>query len=252
MAGKGGMLLFLAMRVQAAKKKGKELKESINGYLKSVLRKEQYTPVENENGDIGVKTPKGIKYVPQNVELKDVPDVVQYFKDTIGSPQEFLYEEPPDDVLVKGRFDKKQAALPEYYEGELLPASRVPNIMALKTWIETVKWANMSPIDLRLEYNKHKGTTADTPLNAQQRSALLDSVAYMISRKFWYVGRRSAQETDAQFNERTKHMRPAMGSFSPNDTWKAQTFPYDETYQYSAGEIPELEEKLKGGETIKW
>ena len=55
MAGKGGMLLFLAMRVQAAKKKGKELKESINGYLKSVLRKEQYTPVENENGDIGVK-----------------------------------------------------------------------------------------------------------------------------------------------------------------------------------------------------
>ena len=47
-------------------------------------------------------------------------------------------------------------------------------------------------------------------------------------------------------------MRPAMGSFSPNDTWTSQAFPYDETYQYSAGEIPELEEKLKEGETIKW
>ena len=122
----------------------------------------------------------------------------------------------------------------------------------LKTWIETVKWANMSPIDLRLEYNNLKGTTSDTPLNSVQREALKDSIAYKIARKFWYVGRRSSRETDAQFNERTKHMRPAMGSFSPNDIWTGQTFPYDETYQYTAGHIPEMEQKLKEGETIKW
>ena len=33
MVKKGGIVLFLAMKVQAAKKKGKELKESVNKYL---------------------------------------------------------------------------------------------------------------------------------------------------------------------------------------------------------------------------
>ena len=233
-------------------KSAKGILKRVVNFFKGGLGKEGYTVKFDKEKGVGVQTPKGTEYVPEGINV-DLPiDIVAYFKRTLKPAQEFLYEEPPDDVLVKGRFDKKQESLPEYYEGELLPASRVPNIMALKTWIETVKWANMSPLDLRMEYNKHKRTTADTPLNAQQRSALLDSVAYMISRKFWYVGRRSAQETDAQFNERTKHMRPAMGSYSPNDTWKGQTFPYDETYQYSAGEIPELEEKLKEGETVKW
>jgi len=247
-----GVIFYLAMKYQAGKQKAEDLLEGVQDFIKHKLRREDYTPVENENGNIGIQTPKGVEYIPPNVELTDVDDIVDYYKRTVGEPQEFIYEEPPDDVLTKGRFDKTHEALPEYYEGELLPASRVPNIMALKTWIETVKWAHMSPLDLRMEYNRHKGTTSDRPLTAKQRFTLLDSVAFKIARKFWYIGRRSSQETDSEFNERTKHMRPAMGSFSPNDTWTGQTFPYDETYQYTAGFIPELEEKLKEGETIKW
>jgi len=116
-----------------------------------------------------------------------------------------------------------------------------------------VKWAHMTNMDLRLEYNRHKGTTDLTPLNAQQRETLKDSIAYKIGRKLWYTGRRSSFETDTEFNKRTKHMRPAMGSYSPNDTWTtADGFPYDETYQYTSGELPELEEKLKEGEAVKW
>lgn len=252
--GKAGDILAAAFLTAISRtgSGGKDLIKRIGSHIKAGIKKMGHTPIEDKKGNIGVKTPEGVKYVPSNIDIGSAGDVVEYFRRTLKPAQEFLYEEPPDDVLTKGRFDKTQEALPEYYEGELLPARKVPNIMALKTWIETVKWANMSPIDLRLEYNKHKGTTADTPLNSQQRFALLDSVAYKIARKFWYVGRRSSYETDAEFNERTKHMRPAMGSFSPNDTWKEHTFPYDETYQYTAGEIPELEEKLKEGETIKW
>ena len=250
--GGGDIALMAAFLVAKAKKGGDVLKGYLNTIIKGSLKKENYTPVENEKGNIGIKTPDGIKYIPDGIPIEDISDVVNYFKRTIGNPQEFIYKEPPDDVLVKGRYDKAQESLPEYYEGELLPASRVPNIMALKTWIETEKWADMSPIDLRMEYNRHKGTTSTKPLSSKQKNTLLDSVAYKIARKYWYVGRRSSQETDAQFNERTKHMRPAMGSFSPNDTWTSQAFPYEETYQYSAGEIPELEEKLKEGETIKW
>jgi len=250
---KGSEILGLAWNAfRSAAFSAVDLAVSISEHIKQELRGQDYTPVEDEDGNIGVQTPEGVKHIPENEPIEDLSDIIDYYKRTLKPAQEFLYEEPPDDVLTKGRYDPKQEALPEYYEGEMLPASRVPNIMALKTWIETVKWAHMSPIDLRLEYNRHKGTTADTPLNHIQRNALLDSVAYKIARKFYYVGRRSAQETDSQFNERTKHMRPAMGSFSPNDTWTSQAFPYDETYQYTAGFIPELEEKLKGGETIRW
>ena len=97
-----------------------------------------------------------------------------------------------------------------------------------------------------------KSTTDWRPLTLKQRETLKDSIAYMIGRKLWYTGRRSAYETDAQFNRRTKHMRPAMGTYSAQDKWKAGEFPYDETYQYTSGELPELEEKLKKGETVRW
>ena len=252
--GKGGDILVAGFLTALGKAgaTGKDLIKRLGSHIKTGIKKIGHTPVEDEKGNIGVQTPEGVKYVPPNVEIEDAGDVVEYFRRTLKPAQEFLYEEPPDDVLTKGTFDKTHEALPEYYEGELLPKSKVPNINVLKTWIETVKWANMSPLDLRMEYNSLKGTTSDAPLNTVQREALKDSIAYKIARKFWYVGRRSAQETDAQFNERTKHMRPAMGSFSPNDIWTGQTFPYDETYQYTSGHIPEMEQKLKEGETIKW
>jgi len=233
-------------------KSAKGLLNRVISFFKGRLGKEGYTVKFDKDKGVGVQTPEGTKYVPEGLNLKHPTDIVAYFKRTLKPAQEFLYEEPPDDVLTKGRFDPRQQALPEYYEGELLPNSKVPNINVLKTWIETVKWVDMSPIDLRIEYNNLKGTTSDAPLNSVQREALKDSIAYKIARKFHYVGRRSSRETDAQFNERTKHMRPAMGSFSPNDTWTSQRFPYDETYQYTAGHIPELEQKLKEGETIRW
>ena len=237
--------MFFAKNIRGLIKQAKS-------FFKGMLGKEGYTVKFDKDKGVGVQTPEGTEYVPEGINVDLPTDIVAYFKRTLKPAQEFLYEEPPDDVLTKGTFDKTHEALPEYYEGELLPKSKVPNINVLKTWIETVKWANMSPLDLRMEYNSLKGTTSDAPLNTKQREALKDSIAYKIARKFWYVGRRSAQETDAQFNERTKHMRPAMGSFSPNDIWTGQTFPYDETYQYTSGHIPEMEQKLKEGETIKW
>jgi long-subunit fatty acid transport protein len=156
--------------------------------------------------------------------------------------------------VIKGvhptsKFEK----LPEYYAGEVLPAEQKGDISALKSWIERVKWADMTEMDLRLEYNKNKGTTNLSPLTMQQRETLKDSIAYKVGRKLWYLGRRSVYETDGEFNRRTRHMRPAMGSYSSNDTWTvAGGFPYDESFQYTSGELPALEEKLKAGESIKW
>ena len=63
---------------------------------------------------------------------------------------------------------------------------------------------------------------------------LIDSIAYMVARKIWYVGRKPKDMTDFDWNELTKYMRPQEGSFGAGDVW--DVFKYDENYMYSSGE----------------
>ena len=241
------MLEFFSKTKEAFKKK-------IRNFIKYGLEKFGHTVIEDEIEGIGVKTPDGKKFIPRAVrDTIDHPQkIIDWFNRNMPDPQEYIYEEPPDEVVKGYKPSSQFEKLPEYYEGEVLPQEQKGNISAIKAWIEIVKWADMSDEDLRAEYNKHKGTTDWRPLTLKQRETLKDSIAYMIGRKLWYTGRRSAYETDAQFNRRTRHMRPAMGTYSAQDKWRAGEFPYDETYQYTSGELPELEDKLKKGETIRW
>ena len=236
-------------------KSKEKFKAKIRGFIKSGLDSLGFTVIEDKEKGVGVKTKDGKTFIPEAThDVIDHPvKVIDWFKTNMPDPKEDIYEEPPDEVIkgvhATGQFEK----LPEYYAGEVLPAEKKGDISALKSWIERVKWADMSEMDLRLEYNRHKKTTGLSPLTQEQRETLKDSIAFMIGRKLWYLGRRSVYETDGEFNRRTRHMRPAMGSYSATDTWTTEGgFPYDETFQYTSGELPELEEKLKSGESVRW
>ena len=63
---------------------------------------------------------------------------------------------------------------------------------------------------------------------------LIDSIAYRVSRKLWYVGRKPNHMTDYEWNEHTKNMRPAEGSYGQNDEWV--DFKYTVNYKYHSGE----------------
>ena len=65
------------------------------------------------------------------------------------------------------------------------------------------------------------------------RDLLIDSLAYMISRKIWYVGRRPSDMTDFEWNEHTKYSRPSEGSYGGGDKWT--DFKYDVNYKYQLG-----------------
>lgn len=234
-------------------KNAKELGKKLWDATKSIFHKEGYEPVFDLYKGLGVVTPKGIIWVPKQIseESDQFDKTLEWIRANAGNPREWLYEEPDDEFIQKGIVRQDKNPLPEYYEGEVLPAQTKPNIAKLKEWVREVKFLNMSPIDLRMEYNRTKGTTSDAPLTGRQYEALVDSIAYKISRKIYYVGRRSSNETDHQFNERTKHMRPVMGSYSPNETWEGD-FPYDETYSYVAGDVEGFVEKLKRGDKVSW
>ena len=70
-------------------------------------------------------------------------------------------------------------------------------------------------------------------IGAKEFESLVDKLAYKISRKIWYVGRRPHNLTDNQWNELTKFMRPKEGSYGGGDVWT--NFKYTTNYEYTSG-----------------
>ena len=91
----------------------------------------------------------------------------------------------------------------------------------------------MTNRDLVNEYNSLTDRKVTTDLSNRQKGNLIDSLAYKVGRKIWYVGRKPSNLTDSEWDSMTKHMRPARGSYGGNDAWKK--FPYTEGYRYSSG-----------------
>jgi hypothetical protein len=148
-------------------------------------------------------------------------------------PEENIYDEPPD-VAIKyksGQFPEEK--LPEGHGDYILPAKAKPNIDRIKQWITTVKLRGKTNEGLVTEYNELKGTNLSDTLNSTQKKQLIDSMAYKISRKIWYVGRKSSSMTDDEWNEMTKNMRPSQGTYGNNDKWNK--FPYTKDYIYRSG-----------------
>ena len=127
-----------------------------------------------------------------------------------------------------------------------------PNLSYIREWVENTKLANMSNEDLGHEYSRVLGTKVPSKLDTEKRESLVDSITYMVARKIWYVGRRSADYTDAEWNEETKHMRPEKGSFGKNDIWKNVQFPYGQEYVYTSGDVHKAMSELKSGGKLSY
>ena len=54
-------------------------------------------------------------------------------------------------------------------------------------------------------------------LSDTQEEWLVDSIAFRIARKIWYVGRKPASLTDSEWQLITSKMRPKKGTFSKNE-----------------------------------
>ena len=142
-------------------KRKETFKAKMRGFIKSGLVLLGFTVIEDKDKGIGVKTKDGKTFIPKAThDIIDNPlKVIEWFKTNMPDPKEDIYEEPPDEVIKGVHATGKMEILPEYYAGEVLPAEQKGDIGALKSWIERVKWADKTEMDLRIEYNKHKGTT---------------------------------------------------------------------------------------------
>ena len=197
-----------------------------------LLRKRGFT-ARKYKGQVKVRVPRGIGTI--KVEKADTLLSLIKRVEAMHQPKERLYEEPPDTAIYKKSGQFPDEKLPEYYGRYILPATVKPNIDRIKSWVQQKKFLGKTQEDLLEEYNELKGREQDTRLTPQQKRDLIDSIAFKISRKIWYVGRRSADLTDWEWNEMTKRMRPQKGSYSRGEKWKGRSFPYTQAYIYTSG-----------------
>ena len=208
--------------------------EDYYGTLAAKLLRARGFIARKHKGKVKVRVPKGIGTI--KIEKADnLMSLVERIS-AMHQPKEKLYEEPPDAAVYKKSGQFPDEKLPEYYGRYILPATVKPNIDRIKSWVQQKKFAGKTAEDLLEEYNELKGREQDTRLSAQQKRALIDSIAFKISRKIWYVGRRPADLTDWEWNEMTKRMRPRKGSYSSNEKWLVRGgFPYTQAYIYTSG-----------------
>ena len=208
--------------------------EDYYGTLAAKLLRARGFIARKHKGKVKVRVPKGIGTI--KIEKADnLMSLVERIS-AMHQPKEKLYEEPPDAAVYKKSGQFPDEKLPEYYGRYILPATVKPNIDRIKSWVQQKKFAGKTAEDLLEEYNELKGREQDTRLSGKQKKDLIDSIAFKISRKIWYVGRKPAQMTDWEWNEMTKRMRPRKGSYSSNEKWLGRGgFPYTQAYIYTSG-----------------
>lgn len=171
--------------------------------------------------------------------------------DSIQDKERHVKEEDPSDQYI--HFDltpppyvsiSKDDLYPDGWSYPYFPAGKrgvrgkkdgsKPRLDMIVQWVEDVKLAGKSQKALEEEYMRVFNVEKVGQWTNNKYDNLKESIAYLVSRKIWYVGRKSSGMTDEQWDELTKDMRPPEGSFSANEKW-VNGFPYGREYTYNSG-----------------
>jgi hypothetical protein len=205
---------------------------------------------DKQTGNISLK----VRGVPDNVEKLEIkegntPTETAYVAKSVVRPDEAPLIELSDAVLQspKGSLPKPTNAYDDlkepreiaYYPAGKNPYGRgneggKPNIEAIRQWVSNTKVATSSNFILSEEFGKKSGMIYGK--SGKELENAIDEVTYKVARKIWYVGRKPRYMSDDDWQEDTKDMRPAEGSFSKNEDWGGK-FPYGETYKYDSGKF---------------
>jgi len=165
---------------------------------------------------------------------------------------------PEPRILTSQVVDLEKGAVgtPEQMQKAVYPKTVKLHIPTLRQWVEEVKYASFSKDELMEEYLKDREEQTQENIQMSEEmsayvgrigkrgrnqdkaiNSLYDSATYKVARKIWYVGRKPAHWTDDQWNEHTKTMRPAEGTFDMKreERWRDGLFKYDVNYKYTYG-----------------
>ena len=224
-------------RVLDWSKDGKKKDENGNIMPKEYLRKQ-----EIELNGVAYTIPTGIK--PNEIMIsKNMTDneLLGYMKSITNKEQNTKDNDPPDYTLLgnwdinEQKWHNSNINYPDGWRTPIYPGGKSdvtssalgkkPNIQMIRQWVEDVKLAGKSQSELDTEYN-HMYSQMDQkdPWSKKKMDRLINSIAFVVARKIWYVGRKPSGMSDIEWDRDTKHMRPDEGTYSMGQ--KGQKYGY--------------------------
>jgi hypothetical protein len=236
-------------RVLDWSKDGKKKDQNGNIMPKEYLRKQ-----EIELDGVAYTIPEGTK--PNEIMIsKNMTDseLLGYMESLTNKEQNIKDNDPPDYVVV-GNWDTNRQQwhnsdinYPDGWRTPIYPAGKKsptdtakgkkPNIQMIRQWVEDVKLAGKSQSELDIEYNRmYMQMEQKDPWSKKKMDRLIKSIAFVVARKIWYVGRKPSGMTDIEWDRDTKHMRPDDLTFDASFVQNFYNEYVEPEYVYSSGE----------------
>ncbi len=153
-------------------------------------------------------------------------EILDMKAENIGEVIENILEAKIDEPKYEydADFEEKKLFTKNRYEemrGAIYPGKRV-NIDAIENWVRTVK-AFSDPL-------------LQDVINTDLFDSYVDRVVHKVARKIYYVGRKPKSVTPEEWDDLTRDMRPAEGTYARGESWgKNVEFPYTREYTYRSG-----------------
>jgi|TARA_R110002051_G_scaffold181309_1_gene250811 hypothetical protein len=227
---------------------------------------------ELEVNGVAYRIPSDVPLV--NIQLSENISETELlsFLESVTDKENKIKENDPSDQYINFTWDKqkrlfnKNTPYPDGWRKAIYPAGKSsttdnieggkPNIQMIRQWVEDVKLAGKSQRELEQEYNVMYEQDSMNGWNKKKMDNLINSIAFAVARKIWYVGRKPSDMSDIAWDEETQHMRPSDGSYNKGqkgrkygetgsfkdvpENWGERGNPYvQDKYSYTSGDPDE-------------
>ena len=188
---------------------------------------------EIEVDGVAYKLPKNTK--PNEIMISEnisQTELLGHLTNVVNKEQNIKDNDPPDQYIEFGTWDRKRKEFynsninyPDGWRKPIFPAGKSsptdtsygkkPNIQMIRQWVDNVKLAGKSQMELEKEYNvMYDQDSIKTGWTKEKMDRLINSIAFVVARKIWYVGRKPSGMSDTEWDNDTRHMRPNDQSYS--------------------------------------
>ena len=126
----------------------------------------------------------------------------------------------------------------------MIEPGKYVDIDALRDWVRTTKINRDEDLQDALRYDVLKISVNLEGLWTSTLDRAVDSIAFKVARKIYYVGRKPPTMTPEEWDIYIADKRPEPGTYSKNEDWGERGFPYGADYKTREGAIDIPEDSL--------